>query len=80
MLHHLLFARVLDGVMGVVLGAFTHCGSKDGLLEVLTTALTPLEVPVLMGLPVGHQTDNHTLPLGAWATLDAAAVSLTLSA
>ena len=80
MLHHLLLARVLDGVKGVVLGGFTHCGSLDGLLEVLTTALAPLNVPVLMGLPVGHQADNHTLPLGAWADLDTAAASLTLSA
>ncbi len=80
MLHHLLLARVLDGVKGVVLGGFTHCGSRDGLLEVLTTALAPLNVPVLMDLPVGHQPDNHTLPLGAWARLDAGAASLTLSA
>ena len=80
MLHHLLFAGVLDGVKGVVLGAFTNCGSREGLLEVLTTALAPLEVPVLMDLPVGHQPDNHTLPLGAWARLDAASASLTLSA
>jgi len=80
MLHHLLFAGVLDGVKGVVLGGFTHCGSLDGLLEVLTTALAPLKVPVLMGLPAGHQPDNHILPLGAWAALDAAAASLTLSA
>ena len=80
MLHHLLLAGVLDGVKGVVLGAFTGCGSHEGLLEVFTTALAPLKVPVLVGLPVGHQPDNHTLPLGAWAALDAAAASLTLSA
>ncbi len=78
MLHHLIFAGVLDGVRGVVLGGFTHCGSQDGLLEVLTTALAPLNVPVLMGLPVGHQPDNHTLPLGAWARLDTGAASLSL--
>jgi muramoyltetrapeptide carboxypeptidase len=64
----------------VVLGGFTNCGSRDGLLEVLTTALAPLQVPVLMGLPLGHQPDNHTLPLGAWARLDTAAASLSLSA
>jgi muramoyltetrapeptide carboxypeptidase len=80
MLHHLLFAGALEGVKGVVLGGFTSCGSRDGLQEVLTTALAPLEVPVLMDLPVGHQPDNHTLPLGAWARLDAASASLALSA
>jgi muramoyltetrapeptide carboxypeptidase len=80
MLHHLLFARVLDGVKGVVLGGFTNCGSQEGLLEVLTTALAPLNVPVLAGLPLGHQPDNHTLPLGALAQLDADSASLTLIA
>jgi muramoyltetrapeptide carboxypeptidase len=78
MLHHLLLAGVLDGVLGVVLGAFVNCGSKDGLLEVLTTALAPLKVPVLADFPVGHQPDNHTLPLGARARLDADFASLTL--
>ncbi len=80
MLHHLLLAGVLDGVLGVVLGAFVNCGSRDGLLEVLTTALAPINVPVLADFPVGHQPDNHTLPLGAWARLDADSASLTLLA
>jgi muramoyltetrapeptide carboxypeptidase len=78
MLHHLLLAGVLDGVLGVILGGFVNCGSRDGLLEVLTTALAPLKVPVLADFPLGHQQDNHTLPLGAWARLDASTASLTL--
>jgi muramoyltetrapeptide carboxypeptidase len=78
MLHHLLLSGVLAGVAGVDLGAFTNCGSREGLTEVLTTALAPLQAPVLLGLPVGHQPDNHTLPLGAWARLDGAAGSLAL--
>jgi muramoyltetrapeptide carboxypeptidase len=78
MLHHLLLAGVLDGVLGVIFGGFTNCGSREGLLEVATTALEPLHVPVLADLPVGHQPDNHTLPLGAWARLNADTASLTL--
>ncbi len=78
MVHHLLLAGVLKGVRGVVLGAFTHCGSPEGVLEVMTAALTPLKVPVLAGLPVGHQPANHTLPLGAWARIDAQSASLRL--
>jgi len=78
MIHHLLLAGVLAGVKGVVLGAFTGCGAAAGLLEVFTAALEPLKVPVLAGLPVGHQPDNHTLPLGAWARLDSREASLTL--
>ena len=78
MLHHLLLAGVLEGVKGVVLGAFTNCGSTEGLLEVCAAALEPLGVPVLAGLPLGHQPDNHTRPLGAWARLDSGAASLSL--
>jgi muramoyltetrapeptide carboxypeptidase len=80
MIHHLMLAGALAGVRGVVLGAFTACGSIEGLLEVFTIALEPLGVPVLAGLPVGHQPDNHTLPLGAWARLDSRQASLTLLA
>ncbi|MCL4500924.1 MAG: LD-carboxypeptidase [Deltaproteobacteria bacterium] len=78
MLHHLLLAGVLEGVKGVILGAFTNCGSTEGLLEVCAAALEPLGVPVLAGLPLGHQPDNHTLPLGARARLDSGAASLML--
>lgn len=78
MLHHLLLAGVLDGVRGVALGAFSNCGSRDGLLEVMTTALASLEVPVLADFPLGHQPDNHTLPLGAQARLDSDSASLAL--
>ncbi|MEW6659568.1 MAG: LD-carboxypeptidase [Thermodesulfobacteriota bacterium] len=80
LLHHLLLAGALEGVKGVVLGAFTGSGSaRDNLWEVLATALAPLQVPVLAGLPVGHQPDNHTLPLGVWARVDGQAGSLTLA-
>jgi muramoyltetrapeptide carboxypeptidase len=78
MLHHLRLAGALAGVKGVVLGAFTHCGSPDHLLEVAAAALAPLKVPVLAGLPVGHQPENHTLPLGVRARLDAASRTFTL--
>ncbi len=80
MIHHLLLSGVLGGVAGVVLGGFTNCGSREGVQEVMAAALAPLKVPVLMGLPVGHQPDNHTMPLGARARLDAAAGTLALLA
>src|SRR5208337_738863 len=80
MIHHLLLAGALDGVKGVVLGGFSGCGSHEGLLEVFAAALEPLKVPVLAGLPLGHQPDNHTLPLGARARLDSRTASLSLAA
>ncbi len=80
MLHHLLLAGVLEGVRGVLLGGFTQCGSREGLLELASAALAPLKVPVLADLPLGHQAANHTLPLGAWARIDAGAGRLLLTA
>ena len=78
MLHHLRLAGALTGVQGVVLGAFTHCAKEEHLSEVAAAALAPLKIPVLARLPVGHQPENHTLPLGARARLDSASRSLTL--
>ncbi len=78
MLHHLLLAGALKGVKGVALGAFTATGPQEGFLEMAAAALAPLKVPVLAGLPVGHQPDNHVLPLGARAYLDGAAGELVL--
>jgi len=76
--HHLLLSGALAGVRGVVLGAFTNSEAEDRVQEVLAVALEPLGVPVLAGFPAGHQPANYTLPLGAWARLDAATSSLTI--
>lgn len=78
MLHHLRLAGVLDRVAGVVLGSFTNGGDLDKIGEIAAAALAPLKCPVLAGLPVGHQPDNHTLPLGALASLDAEAGCLEI--
>ena len=78
LIHHLLLSGALAGVRGVVLGSFTGCGSPEGVLEVMAAGLAPLGVPVLAGLPVGHQPDNHTFPLGAPARLDGPSGSLSL--
>ncbi|MDI6812509.1 MAG: LD-carboxypeptidase [Deltaproteobacteria bacterium] len=77
LMHHLLFSGVLEGVKGIILGSFTGSNDQDSLLEVMQTALKPLNVPVLAGLPVGHHPDNYTLPLGAAALLDSQTASLT---
>ena len=75
--HHLLFSGVLEGVAGILLGSFTGGSSQAQAEEVLALAFEPLGVPVAAGLPVGHQPENHTLPLGAPARLDTSAGTLT---
>ena len=59
----------LRGVRGVAVGHFTSCGR--GYLDVLRDRLGALGVPVLGGLPVGHERDARSLVLGAEVTLDA---------
>jgi muramoyltetrapeptide carboxypeptidase len=75
--HHLLLSGCLEGVQGILLGSFTGGPSQDHAEEVLAMAFEPLGVPVAAGLPVGHQPENHTLPLGAMARLDTATATLT---
>jgi muramoyltetrapeptide carboxypeptidase len=75
--HHLLFSGALAGVRGILLGAFTGGPEPEHAAEVLADAFRPLGVPMAAGLPVGHQPDNHLLPLGAEARLDTAAGTLT---
>lgn len=59
-------ARRVGGVRAVVAGHFTNCDARDGLIDFAEA----LGVPLLVGLPAGHQTPNHTLPLGASVRLD----------
>ncbi|MBW1992521.1 MAG: LD-carboxypeptidase [Deltaproteobacteria bacterium] len=77
LIHHLLFSGALEGVKGIVLGGFTGADAAGQYLEVMEAALEPLKVPVLAGLPAGHHSDNHTLPLGAAVLLDSETASLT---
>ncbi len=68
-----------DGVRGVVLGAFTECGSPEDVDAVLRQRLLPLDVPVLAHVDVGHTRSSLSIPLGVRATLDADAGSLVLT-
>jgi muramoyltetrapeptide carboxypeptidase len=44
---------------------------RQTMEDVIRERLKPLRVPVVMGLPFGHQRLNVTLPVGVRATLDA---------
>jgi muramoyltetrapeptide carboxypeptidase len=69
-LTQLRLAGALAGVAGVAIGKFTAC-DDGGLLaaDVLREAALALGVPVIEGLPVGHEDANFAVPLGARATL-----------
>jgi muramoyltetrapeptide carboxypeptidase len=70
MLTQLLRAGVLAGVAGFALGSWTNCGDPVVLEGVLLERLSPLGVPILAGLDVGHGARQQTLELGAAARLD----------
>lgn len=74
--HHLLLSGTLEGVQGILLGSFTGGPAQAHAEEVLAIAFEPLGVLVAAGLPVGHQPENYTLPLGAVASLDTTAATL----
>lgn len=83
MLTHLRLAGVLGGVRAVALGDFAECDpprpGEQTVDEVLAERLGDLGVPVLAGLPIGHGPRNHAIPLGARATVDAEARTLTVA-
>ena len=83
MLTQLRLAGALDGCVGVAFGHCTDCPdtTEDGTrtVEAIVTELSDvLQVPTLHGIPVGHISDQWTVPFGAMATLDADARTLSV--
>ena len=80
MLTQLLNAGLLQQVAGLAIGVNVHCLDpkarhareyRQTLEDVLRERLTPLKVPIVIGLPFGHIPLKATLPVGVRATLDA---------
>ena len=83
MLTQLRLAGAFDGCVGVAFGHCTDCPdtTEDGTrtVEAIVTELADaLQVPTLHGIPVGHISDQWTVPFGAMATLDADARTLSV--
>jgi len=79
MLTYLLNCGLLQKVEGIAIGINPDCadpkarGAKEyrqTLEDVLKERLSPLNIPVVMGLPFGHVAHNATLPVGIRALLD----------
>ncbi len=60
-----------DAARGIVLGDFTDCASTEAVQDLVVDRLAPLGVPMLWGLPFGHEARNLSFPLGVPAVLDA---------
>ena len=79
MLTHLGNAGILRQLAGVAIGINLDCADphpnklkeyRQTMADVLMERLSPLKIPVVMGLPFGHQPWNATLPIGVRAELD----------
>ena len=88
-LTQLIRSGTLDGVVGVVLGSFECLRDFSdrgwNIIDVLQDRLGMLKVPVLGGIDAGHDlvdssgdTDQYSLPLGSFATLDSSSGTLSI--
>lgn len=83
MLQQLKLTGTLSGCRGIAFGDCTNCppdaaGGRT-LDHVLGELAHSLGIPCLAGIPVGHIPDQWTIPLGAMASLDTRARSLTVT-
>ena len=84
MLTQLQLAGALDGLAGLVLGQFTDCGPgeaslpPDLLKQILREHAAGIGVPILTGLPYGHEPLFVPLPVGIRARIEANPPALIL--
>jgi len=84
MLQQLRLSGALDGCKAIVFGACVKCpddagGGARGFDEVLSETAHSLGVPCIAGIPIGHIDAQWTIPLGATATLETKARTLTVT-
>ncbi|MEM6519476.1 MAG: LD-carboxypeptidase [Cyanobacteria bacterium P01_C01_bin.70] len=73
----------LAAIAGIAVGRFSRCDPPENIPSldvetVLRDRLCDLGIPVVAGLPFGHDGVNAALPVGAIATLDGNVGTLTL--
>jgi muramoyltetrapeptide carboxypeptidase len=66
---------VLAKVAGIAIGRFSQCEPPEGIPsftieEMLRDRLSDLGIPIVSGLPFGHDGENAALPVGVNALLD----------
>ena len=79
MLTQMRMAGCFDGLAGLALGAFSDCGSADAVHRIVADRLGGLNLPILAGFEVGHETVNLTLPVGLPVQLDTTSGTLTFA-
>jgi muramoyltetrapeptide carboxypeptidase len=74
MLTQLRMSGALMRAAGIIAGGWTNCGVTEDLLH---DRLGDLGVPIVTETLIGHIEEQWTLPIGAYAKLDAGARTLT---
>ena len=77
MLTQMKMAGMLDGVKGVVAGSFEACDNDEYIPQIIQEVFSGRQIPICMGLEVGHGAVNLSLPMGRAAVLDADRACLT---
>ena len=87
MMMQLALGGKLDKCAGVALGRYNKCEGpmRNGefrlalsIEQIVRGILEPLKIPTVYGLSIGHIKSKLTVPVGALATLDADAKTLTI--
>jgi muramoyltetrapeptide carboxypeptidase len=83
MFQQLKLAGAFNGCKAIAFGECTGCddtgGGNRSFDEVLGEIAHSLGVPCVAGIPIGHITEQWTIPLGAMAKLDTATRALTVT-
>ena len=69
MLTHLRLSGRMPAVRGVVIGTLKECGDDAEMLAFLREFFSPLNVPVVRNLPIGHHGNNLLMPVGRMVRL-----------
>lgn len=71
MLTQMKMAGVLECVQGVVTGSFEACDNETYIPQIIQEIFFDANIPICMGLEVGHGAVNLSLPMGGGVILDA---------
>jgi muramoyltetrapeptide carboxypeptidase len=70
MLTHLRLSHVLDELAGILIGNFEDCGDISEVEDLFKENFSGAGFPVISGLPVGHGSENFTMPMGVRVEMD----------
>jgi muramoyltetrapeptide carboxypeptidase len=79
MLTQMMLAGCFDGLAGLALGTFSDCGPVEAVHRIVAERMGGLNIPILAGFDVGHETVNMTLPVGLPVQLDTHLGALTFA-